>query len=141
MGVELELAFRVVDPKAWALSATMRAMRALGLERADRDGNLVVRSNPYEFVEESPDRAASDADIELAFACGEACAMIFNRPGEYYAMDSIYVLAEREDTVSKITLSTREAKYETYDPGPLFAETMRAFSHDFLKFTVEYEIV
>jgi hypothetical protein len=65
--------------------------------------------------------------------------MIFNRPGEYFAMDSIICSAEREKGVSKIGLSTREAKYDTYDPGPMFAETMKAFSDHFLKFTVEYE--
>jgi hypothetical protein len=137
MGVQLYLTFKVVDPKARALSVMMQALRTLGRERTDHEGNLVVGTNAYEYVEDQPDRVASDEEIESAFARGEAFSMIFNRPGEYFAMDSISCLAERENNVSKILLSTREAKYDTYDPGPLFAATMTAMSHRFARFTVE----
>lgn len=137
MGVVACLTFTVVDPKAQALSVMMQALRTLGRERTDHDGNLVVCTSLPDG--EPPDRLASDDEIERDFARGEPFIMIFNRPGEYFAMDSITFSAKRENGVSKIGLSTREAKYDTYDPGPMFAETMRAFSYHFLKFTVEYE--
>jgi hypothetical protein len=140
MGIQCYLIFRVVDPRAEALSVAMRAIRSLGRERTDWEGNLVVNSHPYDFDESAPDKIVSDAEIERAFAGGEAFSIFFNRPGKYFDMDSISVLAEREGDVSKITFSTREAKYSTWDSGPLFAATMRAFADRWIRFQVEYEV-
>jgi hypothetical protein len=140
MGLVHVLVFKVLDPKGESLPIIMRALRSLGRERTDHEGNLVVGTNAYEYVEDQPDRVASDEEIESGFARGEAFSMIFNRPGEYFAMDSISCLAERENDVSKILLTTREAKYDTYDPGPLFAATMTALSHRFARFTAENSI-
>ncbi len=140
MGIECNLIFRVVDPRAEALSVAMRAIRSLGLERTDQEGNLVVDSHPYQFDARAPHKIVSDAEIESAFAGGEAFSISFNRPGKYFDMDSICLLAEREGAVSKITMSTSEAKYATWDSGPFFAATMRAFADRWTRFQVEYEL-
>lgn len=140
MGIQCYLIFRVVDPRAEALSVAMRAIRSLGRERTDWEGNLVVNSLPYDFDPSAPDKIVSDAEIERAFAGGEAFSIFFNRPGKYFDMDSIALLAEREGEVSKMTISTREAKYASWDPGPLFAATMRAFADRWIRFQVEYEV-
>ncbi len=140
MGVDCYLIFRVIDPRAEALSVAMRAIRSLGRERTDWEGNLVVNSRPYDFDALAPHKIVSDAEIQSAFAEGKAFSISFNRHGKYYDVDSIDLLAEREGDVSKITISTSEAKYATWDSGPFFAVTMRAFADRWTRFQVEYEL-